>query len=333
VEKETLLAQLKITAKGIETAMEEEISFIRNPLLAEIITHATFNGGKRIRPVLTIYSAGLINNLETTQLSTENRDLYWLAMVFEYLHAASLLHDDVIDRAEKRRGKASANLIWENTLVILAGDYLHARAMTLAGKYGSGRCLAIIGQATMAMIEAECLQMENSLETKASEDDYFSVLKGKTAALLGSACEVGIEFAGGNSEQCRALQVFGSNLGLSFQIIDDLLDYQGDSNKTGKATGNDLAEGKFTLPLLHAFDLASDNEKQEILDIVGARKKDLINFNKIYKVIEKYNGFATAREKAAQLINIALKQLDIFPDCQEKSMLSGLAYYILSRDK
>ncbi|MEW6501554.1 MAG: polyprenyl synthetase family protein, partial [Thermodesulfobacteriota bacterium] len=255
-----------------------------------------------------------------------------LAMVFEYLHAASLLHDDVIDRAELRRGRETANRLWGNAAVILAGDYLHARAMELAAAHGGIECLHLVSQAVRAMVEGEFLQMRVAAERNDSEANYFAILQGKTAALIAAACEAGIVVAGGTLDQRRALRTYGTNLGLAFQIVDDLLDYLGDPQETGKAVGNDFQEGKMTLPLLLA--LTDEKRGPRLLALLaaspGARQA---SFGEAQALLAASGGLAAARAKAENLIAEAIAALKSFPDNTARQTLTGLACYVLTRNK
>ncbi|MCK5339427.1 MAG: polyprenyl synthetase family protein, partial [Desulfobulbaceae bacterium] len=226
MDKDKLLDLLKPDRETIDATMRSELSSIDNSLLSEVIQHGIFNGGKRIRPMLTVLAARLCSPDAFSAANDSGQkvtQLFLLAIIFEYLHGASLLHDDVIDRADTRRGKPSANALWGTTPVILAGDYLHTRAMVLAGTAGNTRCLQTIGHATAAMIEAEFLQMQNADHHNLSEKDYFDVLNGKTAALIAAACKVGAIAAEGTEDQCQALESYGANLGVAFQVVDDLL--------------------------------------------------------------------------------------------------------------
>lgn len=340
MKKNELLALLQPEIEVVDDTMHREFSSINNPLLQEVINYAVFNGGKRIRPLLTLLAARLCAfckmpaGIAQEDELTPPGDLYRLAMVFEFLHAASLLHDDVIDNAYQRRGKPSANKVWNTTNVILAGDFLHASAMTLAGTVGDSNTLNIIGSATTAMIEAEFLQIQTAADSNLSEENYFTVLRGKTGALIGSACEVGAYFTGAEEIQQAALRRYGNALGLAFQVVDDLLDYQGDPEKTGKAVGNDFVEGKMTLPLIHAIQNAADDEKTFVMDLLqDTPKKRQEHVEDISRLIEKQDGFAYSRKGAETLVEAALETLDIFADCQAKDTLVGLAEYVLSREK
>jgi len=327
-----LLARIEPEKLAIDKAMRDDLAFIGSPLLAQVIEHGVFNGGKRVRPLLTVLAGRLC--LDESQAARNDSRLYRLAMVFEYLHAASLLHDDVIDHADRRRGKKTANALWGNTPVILTGDYLHTRAMLLAGTCGGIEALSVIADATAAMVEAEFLQMQNAESGNQSENDYFAVLKGKTAALIAAACETGAIYAKGSDQRRQALRTYGSNLGLAFQIIDDLLDYLGDPDKTGKIVGNDLVEGKITLPLIRALNKAVNSDRLTLQDILATNRETKAHaISNVISLIERNGGFLSARQTAEELIKDALAALEIFPECIERDVLTGLAAYVLSRNK
>lgn len=340
VNKNDLLALLQPEIEKIESTMRNEISAVGNPLLQEIVKYALFNGGKRIRPVLTIMAARLtaFSNMPEG-LAAEDElqppdDLYQLATVFEFLHGASLLHDDVIDHAEQRRGKPSANSVWSNSHVILAGDYLHTRAMTMAGTIGGEHILAIIGNATGAMIGSEFLQMQTAQQLNLSEENYFAVLHGKTGSLISAACEVGTFFSESSEEQQQALRTYGDALGLAFQVVDDLLDYLGDAKETGKTVGNDFIEGKLTLPLIHALDNCKQEDREKIMALLqDSNEKRADNIDQARDFIETHGGFTYARQGAETLIMAATDALAVFSDCQARKTLQGLAQYVLTRKK
>ncbi|MFW8601190.1 polyprenyl synthetase family protein [Desulfobacterota bacterium M19] len=321
-----LLQNIRPETEKIDLIMGRDLNAaINNPLLGEVIKYAVFNGGKRIRPLLTVLSAGLEGR--------NSPDLYRLALTFEYLHAASLLHDDVIDHAEERRGRKAANKVWSNTHVILAGDFLHSHAMRLAGTTGGISCLKVICHAAAAMVESEFLQLQNAEKQETAESYYFAVLRGKTAALIAAACESGAIFAGSVSDKREAVALFGTNLGLAFQIIDDLLDYLGDEAKTGKAVGNDFQEGKMTLPLLYAL-RGNNSDSRELKKLLTTSAADRNNhFTRARDIISMAGGFTAARQRAVTLIDEALTALNIFPDSDAKDTLHALAYYVLERDK
>lgn len=321
-----LLAALKEKGARIDAVMEEDLAIIQSPMLAEIIRHAIFQGGKRIRPLLTLLAASLVG--------PPPADTARLAISFEYLHAASLLHDDVIDHAILRRGAKTANTIWGMEPVILAGDYLHAHAMALASEVGGPAAMVLIGRATAAMVESEFLQMHNAREILISEEKYFQVLMGKTAALIAAACEAGIAHSQGSPDQRLALRTYGTNLGLAFQIVDDLLDYLGDPAKTGKGVGNDFQEGKMTLPLIKTLARAEADDREVLIALLkGTPRERSRQLATAHTLMEKYQGFALARAQAESLLRQALTGLAIFGEASAKEPLTGLAHYVLSRDK
>lgn len=329
-----LLAQLKPEIARIDQALKEDLSLVTNRQLADLLEYAIFNGGKRIRPLLTILAYRMAKKSEGGDNEAEEKGAYALAIAFEYLHVASLLHDDVIDHADTRRGRPAANKVWGKTPVILAGDYLHSRALALAGGSGRGEILQVVCGSTAAMVESEFVQMESVAQQDRSEKSYFRVLQGKTAALIAAACKTGAKYGGASGRETEALNIFGNNLGLAFQIIDDLLDYLGDSVKTGKATGNDFVEGKMTLPLIYALDHCPAADQGKINGLLSGppreRSKKLVM---VRNIINKAGGFTYARTKAEILMADALKGLGLFIDCPEKLILQGLTLYVLNREK
>lgn len=329
-----LLSRLKIEAAKIDQAMRQDLATTASPRLLEVLEYALFAGGKRVRPLLTILAARLCWQRQGQEVDPAlTAQLFSLALTFEYLHAASLLHDDVIDRAESRRGRNTANRVWGNTPVILAGDFLHARAMQLAGTIGGLECLATIGAATTAMVEAEFLQLDNAAQQAASAARYFAVLEGKTAALIAAATTSGALFAQATLAEQQALQTFGHHLGLTFQVVDDLLDYQGDPRKTGKAVGNDFQEGKMTLPLILALKEASPDVQASLTALLhGTVAERQQGFPQARQIIEQAGGFTAARQQAETLGREAVQALDIFPRGPEQEIMVDLVHYVLSRE-
>jgi len=321
-----LLHCLKIEAAKIEQIMHEDLAAVEDPLLAEITQYALFNGGKRVRPALVVLAARLGGRVDEAA--------YRLAIAFEYLHVATLLHDDVIDHADRRRGRPAANKIYGNSPAILSGDYLHARSLFLIGTLGGNRCLEIICRATAAMVAGEFLQMRNAGNLNQSEQDYFTVVENKTAFLIAAACEIGAIFAGHAETNRQALRAYGFKLGKAFQLIDDLLDYQGDPGQTGKAVGNDFCEGKMTLPLIHAMATAAPTDRDLFMALLtGPRQERQNQLDTARSLIERYGGFHYAGQQAELLIDQALAGLDIFAAGDAKDLLVDLAHYVLARDK
>ncbi len=329
--KQQLMAAIAPEVETIERVMREDLQEVlagADPLLVEIIEYGIFNGGKRLRPLLVVLASRLCG--------LQEESIYRLAIAFEYLHAATLFHDDVIDRADMRRGKPSVNKQFGEVAAILGGDFLHSRSMFLIGKYVGAEGLAIFCNATNGMVDGEFLQLRNARNSNLSVDDYYSVVRGKTALLLAATCEIGALAAGASTRQQDVLQQYGLGLGTAFQIVDDLLDYQGDAAKTGKAVGNDFQEEKMTLPLILALQNADDEERERLLFLledVEARKN---GFEEACRLIAKNKGFSHSRRQAEELVADALAGLEIFTDVSSLplvTILQGLAGYVLSREK
>ena len=334
MEKINLLARLKPEIDIVDQTMQSDLqNLVHKGLiptsLVEVLEYALFKGGKRIRPLLCILTADLCGN--------NSKDIYPLAIAFEYLHVATLLHDDVIDHADTRRGRPAANTIFGLSPAILAGDFLHARSMFLVGILGGKQSLQLICKATEAMVAGEFLQLANAQNFNQAEKDYFAVIEGKTALFIGAVCEIGGIFAGADAKKIKALKDYGANLGKAFQIKDDLLDYLGDPAKTGKKVGNDFCEGKMTLPLIHALNMAGKTEKTFLLNLLkGKKSQRRTQIEKVKDIIATNGGFAYAHQLAAELIAAGIAGLDIFTaeeNGQIVDTLTGLAGYVIHRDK
>lgn len=334
VDKADLLARLKPEILKVDETMRQDLHGLVSknripPNLAEVLEYALFNGGKRIRPLLCTLTARLC--------SSGQINIYPLAIAFEYLHVATLIHDDVIDHADTRRSRPAVNKVYGLSPAILAGDFLHARSMFLVGTLGGERCLDLICSATESMVAGEFLQLSNVHNLNQSEKDYFSVINGKTALFIGAVCETGAIFTGADDNKIEALKQYGANLGLAFQIQDDLLDYLGDPAKTGKIVGNDFYEGKMTLPLIHALEAAGPQDKDYLLGLLkGSRGERTAAFENSREVIRKTGGFEYAAQVAKKLIHAGIASLDLFGAEQNREtldILKGLALYVISREK
>lgn len=330
--KKELLNLIAPEIENIESAMRRDVQGLAGTmdgLLIEILEFGLFGGGKRFRPLLAVMAAKLCSGQGL------NNNIYDLAIGFEYLHLATLFHDDVIDRADLRRGKPTVCKQYGLEAAILAGDFLHARSMEIIGKLGGTDCLTVFCKATAAMVDGEFVQLRNSQNYNQSRDDYFRAIDGKTALLISATTEIGALCGGADSHQVASLKEYGKKLGYGFQIIDDLLDYTGDEEKTGKKTGNDLLEGKMTLPIILAVEEASDGDKDRLLNILGDKEKRAISFSEVVGLMEKYDSLAKSKKIAAECIQSAIDCLAVFPDTRkkEKEILCGLAGYVLSREK
>ncbi len=315
-------------ADRIDAEMRRDLAELSGvaPLLTEILEYGMFSGGKRVRPLLAVLCSRLCGR--------DDEQVYRAAVAFEYLHAATLFHDDVIDNADTRRGRMSVVKRFGHSGAILAGDFLHAQAMALVGRYGGADALDVFTEATRGMVSGEFLQMHQCCRAELTEDDYFSIIHGKTALLIAAACQVG-GLLGGGDKRCRsALRTYGLNLGCAFQVVDDLLDYRGDSRRTGKAVGNDLIEGKVTLPLILALQRAGGKERAEIAALLQDDGRRIDSFVVIDRFIDDHHGYRLARQRAEQLATEAMAALDPFRSSRDEPslhILEELVRYVLSR--
>ncbi|MCI5207323.1 MAG: polyprenyl synthetase family protein [Candidatus Electrothrix sp. ATG2] len=286
-------------------------------------------GGKRLRPVLAVLSSRLCGG-------NDDDRLYLLAATFEYLHAGSLIHDDVIDHAESRRGKESVVKKYGISAAILAGDWLHARCMHLIGTLAGQKGLDIVCNATQSMVDGEFLQLRYTANPAVTEEQYLSVVLRKTACLMSATCEIGALYGNAVPIQQKALARYGEKIGIAFQIIDDLLDYLGDEQATGKIVGNDFIEGKMTLPLIHTLAYASDSDKAEVIKALESTPRDSAGCASARQRMHAANSFAFSRQRACQEIEKGLAALSCFDSGQHReslAVLEQLAAYILRRDR
>ena len=319
-------------AGRVETAMRADLETTLarcDPLLIEVVHYSLFPGGKRIRPLLTVLSSRCCGR--------DDDDLYLLAMAFEYLHVATLVHDDVIDRASQRRGKATVVARFGLTAAILAGDWLHARSMHLIGRLAGPQGLAIFCAATLSMVNGEFVQLRLAGDAATREHQYFEVISQKTGNLIASTCALGALYAGADEGRVQALSAYGDLIGAAFQVVDDLLDFQGNPGSTGKKIGNDFVEGKMTLPLLHTLERADAADRRAIEELMAADRTDPASYRHLVALIERYDGFTAAAAAARNLIDQALAALAPFtrPGEEDPSvrLLRDLALYILARNK
>lgn len=328
---ESFVAAVKQEAVKIDEYMRTDLARLDPPvdaLLFEVLNYGLFNGGKRVRPLLVVFASRLCGN-------TDDK-VYRLGCAFEYLHAATLFHDDIIDNSATRRGKESVYRKFGIIAAILAGDYLHALAMSTVGNFSGIKGLEIFCHATTGMVNGEFMQLRNATNPNLSEQEYRESIMMKTGLLIAAACEIGARYGGGSPEQVKALRDYGVNLGCAFQIVDDLLDYLGDPAKTGKAVGNDLLEGKITLPLILALDGATKEDRSRLLTILASPAERSQSVNEVSDIIAKAGGFDGARKKAVAAVERAIASLQVFSQpasLYERHVLEGLARYILIREK
>lgn len=325
-----LMQLVQADIERIDSTMLDDLEKLAEKLdgrLVEILRYGLFGGGKRFRPLLTVISSRLSGG--------SSEEIYNLSIAFEYLHLATLFHDDIIDRAETRRGKPSVCKAYGIAAAILAGDFLHSRSMEVIGRLGGEQALEIFCGATEAIVDGEFVQLRNAENFNQSEADYFRAIEGKTALLISAATEIGALFGEADRKQQQALREYGRNLGYGFQIVDDLLDYRGEESATGKSTGNDLCEGKMTLPLILALEQADQSGRDTIIEILADPETRSKSFHSVYNFIERHEGFSRAESRAQRCIEDALCNLRVFPASRDKDIriLQGLAQYALQRKK
>ena len=296
------------------------------PLIKEIATYLILSGGKRLRPLLTSCSYHLIN-----KDVDPNNNYIGLAAAVEFIHAATLLHDDVIDESKKRRGILSANEIWGNKTSVLVGDFLFSRAFQLMNKYGNLEILKILSDTSVTISEGEVLELTNDRDPKINEDVYFNVLNGKTASLFSAACQVGGIMAQGDKKQIESLKSFGTNFGMTFQLIDDAIDYSSSNNSLGKNIGDDFKEGKITLPIILAYIRSNNLEKEFWNKTIVNLKQNKNDLSKAILILNKYNCIEDTIERARHFANVAIDSLGIFQDSKYKKSLISLITKSLNR--
>lgn len=291
--------------------------------LLDIITRYLLKQkGKKIRPLLVLLSAKACGTIQDRS--------YRGALLVELLHSATLVHDDVVDSADIRRGLPSINAVWKNKVAVLLGDYLLSRGLILAVEGKDYDFLEVITKTVKRMSEGELLQIQKTRKLDIDEATYFKVISDKTASLISTCCEIGALSSSADAEVHLAMRNFGENLGLAFQIRDDILDIEGSSKIFGKPIGGDIKEKKITLPLLHALNSSGKSEASDIRKAIksGLKKKELSD---IIAFIEKYNGLQYAKEKAVSLANAAKDNLKILPKSESLTSLENLVDFSISR--
>ena len=295
------------------------------PLISKVGEYVLSSGGKRIRPALLLLSARLCGYTGPRSVP--------LASVIEFIHTATLLHDDVVDNAHLRRGNASANTLWGTEASVLVGDFLFSKSFSLMVADGDLNILRILSGATTIIAEGEVLQLICTSDLEITEARYVEVIESKTAILISAACRAGAILGGATPEQEEALGRFGMNLGIAFQLMDDTLDYIASEEQFGKSIGHDLEEGKITLPLIRTLSLCSAEERADIAAIVDKELFDLDEFARVLGYVQRYGGIEYTIDAARQLINQGKEHLACFPQSPVKEALIELANYTVSRTK
>ena len=293
-------------------------------LIHKMTSYHLKSGGKRIRPLLTLGSAKLCGYKDGS------RDIN-LAACVELIHNATLLHDDVIDNSDLRRGAKTSNAIWGNQSSILVGDYLFSRCFEIMVEDGSHEILKLLSSTSSKIAQGEVLQLEHKGEIDILEETYFDIINSKTAALFAAATRVGACITNKNKKEKDALESYGRNLGLAFQIADDALDYFSTKKIFGKEIGKDFFEGKITLPIIFLYQKAYEDEKIFLKKIFKKKNRSKLEFNETQNLIKKYNSIDSCLKRAEHFVNISYNALNIFNTSKEKSILQNLTSFSLER--
>ncbi len=320
-----LAAALTEVADRVRAAMRVDLEQSlagSDALLREVLDYALFGGGKRVRPFLCVLSSRCCGRDDTA--------LYTLAAALEYLHTATLMHDDVIDHAPLRRGRKTVMRRYSLEDAILAGDWLHARSLHLVGRLTGAPGLEVFCAATEAMVNGEFVQKRLCGDCRAGEAGYEAVIRQKTGNLIASSCALGALYAGADTARAEALQRYGEGIGMAFQIVDDLLDYTGKGEKTGKEVGNDFREGKLTLPLLRALARADAGERSRMERLMEGDRTQPGVQQEVCRFIERWQGFRSAADTAQDYVGAALRALAPLTG-PHAGLLRELATYILTR--
>jgi octaprenyl-diphosphate synthase len=309
---------LRIVEDIMERYLHSDIALIPN-----IVRHLLGSGGKRFRPLLVLASSDLYGY-------TGDRR-YPLAAAIEYIHTATLLHDDVIDQAHIRRGRISANNIWGNAASVLVGDFLFSQAFRLMTLDGSLLVMKLLSTTTNQMSEGEAFQLTRSGDINLTEAEYLSIIEKKTAILISAACTIGAILGDGTNRDMETLADFGTKIGMAFQITDDTLDYMANKEQFGKSIGKDLSEGKVTLPLIRTLLQCTDDERKSIEKTFQDRSLDDETARHIMSVIGRYDGIAYSLKKARQYGEESKAVLSGFTDSKQKESLLHIADFVVAR--
>jgi octaprenyl-diphosphate synthase len=293
------------------------------PFIPMIGNYIISSGGKRLRPLFHLISADMANYKDDADIE--------IAAIIESIHTASLLHDDVVDMAELRRGNQTANSIWGNQIVVLVGDFLYSNALKTAVSQNNQKIMEVLSGATTRMTEGELLQLTRIGNPDITEEEYIEIISAKTGALISAACRLGAVLGELPEDQENALANFGMKIGMVFQMADDILDYMADENALGKKICKDLEEGKITLPLLYLLNVAGEDEKSEIREIISSFSDE--GLMRITELLKHYRCIDRSLQKARSIVDEAKAELSVFPASRAKDALLAISDYSLSREK
>lgn len=317
-----ILAPIQTDLERVERELKEAVNS-KTPLVPAIYLHTLEAGGKRLRPALAILSGAASGRI--------NPRTYDAAAAVELVHIASLIHDDVVDDAETRRGRLTANRIWGNRISILVADYLFSSAYTLLSRHAEASLLHCLSQAVHIMCEGELTQLEHEGSLEVTEALYREMIAAKTGALMAVACELGARLSGATDEHASALYRFGWHIGTAFQMADDLLDLAGQEEEIGKPVGNDLRNGRLTLPLIYALREIGDGDRENLKALLRRNPLDADGLREIRRWVQEAGGFDYARQVAWNVIVQGQRELEHLPPSEARTTLWHLANYVMQR--
>ena len=308
--------------KEIDDALNESLG-VPLPVVSDIARYALLGAGKRIRPLLFVLSCHLCGY--------QGKDVYRLSTLFEHVHAASLLHDDVLDNAELRRNKPSVRQVWGNSAAVLGGDFLYSTASAIALERSSLELMGLLTDVLKRMVEGQFLELENTHNWEITKEEYVEIITAKTAALMGAACASGAMMAGADEKTRQQLGDFGLNLGIAFQLMDDLMDYTSSEEAFGKPVGKDLKEGKITLPLVYFLSELEGGEVERLADLFKTQKAGDKDYDDLLRQVRAHGAIERVRSEASGYVEKAEELLEFFPASPVKQGLHDLGAYILTR--
>jgi octaprenyl-diphosphate synthase len=297
----------------------------RVDLIPQIGRYIQMSGGKRIRPAVLLMASRLAG------YSGDKAIMY--AAVVEFIHTATLIHDDIVDEAELRRGRLSVHSRWGNDVTVLVGDYLYIKSMALALTQDSLDLVRVLCDVTLRMIEGELYQLTKTGDVDISEEEHFDIIRRKTAYLFGGCAQIGGVLGGVSKEHEQALREYAFNLGIAFQLVDDLLDFTADQEVLGKPIGGDLREGKVTLPIIYLLQRAGEPADTLVRRVVAERAVTPEDWREIRRLLVEHRAVDEAYEKAGEFAERAKQQLDVFPPSLERDALMALPDFVLARDR
>jgi octaprenyl-diphosphate synthase len=323
--KPSLEPMLALTAKGMNAVNQVILERMESdiPLIPRLAGYLIAGGGKRLRPMLTLASAELVGYQGTRQ--------HRLAAAVEFIHTATLLHDDVVDGSDLRRGKAAANIVFGNPATVLVGDFLFSRSFELMVEDGSLRVLKILSHASAVIAEGEVDQLTVQRQIETSEERYLSIIGAKTAALFAAASRIGAVIAECDDAHECALRDYGRNLGIAFQLVDDAIDYDPAAQTTGKKRGDDFREGKMTLPVILAYARGTEEERTFWKSAVAGHKCGDEDLAYAIRLIERHDALGATRERARHFAQRAIDALSIFPASKARAAMAEAAEFAVSR--